>query len=177
MGLYKELPESLTEVDIIIAGGGTAGCIVAARLTDADPNLSILVIERGSNNDLPTIAYPLFFMQNIVAGSKASIFYQTAPEEQLDGREIIVPAGGVLGGGSSINLMMYTRAQRSDFDGWDVPGWSADEMLPYLKKLETYHGVDHNGTHGHDGPINVSTGTFTSTKFQNEFLSVVEETG
>ncbi|KAK4654209.1 hypothetical protein QC762_000340 [Podospora pseudocomata] len=177
MGLYKELPESLTEVDIIIAGGGTAGCIIAARLTDADPNLSILVIERGSNNDLPTIAYPLFFMQNIVPGSKASIFYQTEPEEQLDGRKIIVPAGGVLGGGSSINLMMYTRAQRSDFDGWGVPGWSADEMLPYLKKLETYHGVDHNGTHGHDGPINVSTGTFTSTRFQNEFLSVVEETG
>ncbi|KAK0654321.1 putative GMC oxidoreductase [Cercophora samala] len=177
MGLYTELPEFLTEVDIIIAGGGTAGCLVAARLADADPNLSILVIEGGSNNDLPTIAYPLFFVQNVVPGSKAAIFYQTAPENQLDDRQVIVPAGGVLGGGSSINLMMYTRAQRSDFDAWGLPGWSADEMLPYLKKLETYHGVDGNGTHGDDGPINVSTSTFTSTRLQNQFLSAVEKVG
>ncbi|KAK4200735.1 putative GMC oxidoreductase [Triangularia verruculosa] len=177
MGLFKELPQSLTEVDIIIAGGGTAGCIVAARLADADPNLSILVIEGGSNNDLPTVTFPIFFSQNLTPASKANIFYQTAPENQLNDRQVIVPAGGVLGGGSSTNLMMYTRAQRSDIDAWGVPGWSSDELLPYLKKLETYHGVDRNNSHGRDGPIQVSTSTFTSSRLQDQFISAVEKVG
>jgi choline dehydrogenase-like flavoprotein len=74
-------------------------------------------------------------MANLVPDTKTNIFYQGAKEKQLGDREVIVPSGGVLGGGSSTNLMMYSRAQRSDFDSWDVPGWSADEMLPYLKKV------------------------------------------
>jgi choline dehydrogenase-like flavoprotein len=63
------------------------------------------------------------------------LFYQATKEMQLGDRQVVVPSGGVLGGGSSTNLMMYSRAQRSDFDSWGVPGWSADEMLPYLKKV------------------------------------------
>lgn len=86
--------------------------------------------------------FPAFFSQNLNPGSKANIFYQTNPEKQLGGREVIVPSGGVLGGGSSTNLMMYTRAQRSDFDSWGVPGWGADEMVPYLKKVCCVHLAD-----------------------------------
>lgn len=62
-------------------------------------------------------------------------FYKANPSQELANREVVVPAGRVLGGGSSINMMMYARAQRSDFDDWDAPGWSAEDMIPYLKKV------------------------------------------
>lgn len=98
--------------------------------------MSILVIEGGPNNfDVPTIMYPALFMSNLLPTGKATIFYKGNPETQLDNRELIVPSGGTLGGGSSINLMMYSRAQRSDFDSWNMDGWSTDELLPYLKKV------------------------------------------
>lgn len=119
--------------------GGTAACIVASRLSDADPNLSILVVEGGSNNfNDPTVTNPLLFLGHLAPTSKATLFYTGTAEAQLGGRQIVVPAGGILGGGSSINLMMYSRAQRSDWDAWQTAGWSADEMIPYLKKVSSY---------------------------------------
>jgi len=72
---------------------------------------------------------------NLVPAAKTAIFYNGHKSEQLGGREPIVAAGGVLGGGSSINFMMYTRPQRCDLDSWNMPGWSANELLPYLKKV------------------------------------------
>ncbi|KAK4173730.1 putative GMC oxidoreductase [Triangularia setosa] len=98
---------------------------------------------------------------------------------------VIFPAGGVLEGGLSINLMMYTRAQRSDFGAWNVPGWSADDTLSYLKKIfadraqswKLIHGVGKNEMHGHDGPIEVSTSSFTSTRLQGQFISAVKKVG
>lgn len=116
--------------------GGTAGCIVAGRLATADPNLSILVIERGQDNyNVPNITNPALFLSHLLPTSKTAIFYQGNKASQLGDREPIVPSGGTLGGGSSINFMMYTRGQRSDFDAWATPGWSADELFPYLKKV------------------------------------------
>lgn len=110
--------------------------MIASRLSDADPNLSILIVEGGGNNlDDPTIIHPLLFLSHLVPTSNATLFYQGTPEAQLDGRALVVPSGGVLGGGSSINLMMYSRAQRSDWDGWNTKGWSANDMIPYLKKV------------------------------------------
>jgi choline dehydrogenase-like flavoprotein len=135
MGLFTELPTGLDEVDVIIAGGGTAGCVVASRLSDTDPDLSILIIEGGTNNKVPNVTYPVLFPTNLSPAGKATLFYKGAKEEQLGGREVIVESGGILGGGSSINIMTYTRAQRCDFDAWNTPGWSGDEMLPYVKKV------------------------------------------
>lgn len=109
--------------------------MVAARLAEADPGLSILVIEAGANNDLPEVSVPALFLANLMPTSTANMFYQTNKEKQLGDRELIVPSGGILGGGSSTNLMMYSRAQRSDYDSWGIPGWSAEEMIPYLKKV------------------------------------------
>jgi choline dehydrogenase-like flavoprotein len=83
--------------------------------------------------------------------------------------------GGFLGGGSSINMMMYTRAQGSDYDSWRTPGWTSKDMIPLCNKLETSHqdeeGIDRS-KHGYDGPIHVSDGWFTarSTKVQLEAL-------
>jgi choline dehydrogenase-like flavoprotein len=115
--------------------GGTAGCVLAARLSDAYPDQSILIIEGGTNNEMPSIAYPALFIANIMPTSKTSIFYKANKSKELADRELIVPSGGVLGGGSSTNFMMYSRAQRSDFDSWKALGWSAEEMIPYLKKV------------------------------------------
>ena len=110
--------------------------MIAARLAEADPKLSILVIEQGPNNfDVPTIVHPALFLAGLMPTSNATIFYQGNPESQLNNRELIVPSGGTLGGGSSINLMMYSRAQRDDLDSWNMPGWSAEELLPYMKMV------------------------------------------
>lgn len=120
--------------------GGTAGCIVAGRLSDEDPGLSILVVERGRDNwNDPSVTNPLFFMQNILQLPQAKarmMAYQGNNEPSLADRALTIAAGTILGGGSSINMLTYTRPQREDLDGWNMPGWSADDMLPYMKKVQ-----------------------------------------
>jgi alcohol oxidase len=87
--------------------GGTAGCILAGRLSQADPSLSILVVERGKNNfNDPTVTNPAVFLKHLAPDSKNAIFYKGKRSEKLGGRAPVVPAGGILGGGSSINFMM-----------------------------------------------------------------------
>ncbi len=112
---------------------------MASRLAAAYSDLSILVIEGGQNNaEIPTITHPAYFLAHLAPDSTTNLFYKSKKSTALGGRELIVPSGGVLGGGSSTNFMMYSRAQRSDFDSWNVRGWSGAEMLPYLKKVGVY---------------------------------------
>ena len=111
--------------------------MVASRLSDAYPDMSVLMIEGGQNNaNVPTIMFPAYFLAHLAPGSTTSLFYSTKKSAALGERELVLPAGGVLGGSSSTNFMMYSRAQKSDFDSWGVPGWSGDELLPYLKKVD-----------------------------------------
>lgn len=130
------LPPDLTEVDFIVVGGGTAGSIIAARLSDADPKASILVIEAGPESfDLPTVVYPALYRQNISPTSTTLKFHFAAPEAQLANRSIPILTGNTLGGGSAVNLLMYARGQQADFNDWKAKGWSAEELLPFLKKV------------------------------------------
>ncbi|KAK7932311.1 GMC oxidoreductase-domain-containing protein [Apiospora marii] len=178
MGFYTNLPPHLQEVDIIVAGGGSAGCIVAARVSDADPNLSVLLVEGGANNDdNPTITHPAFLMANLAPDSKHSLYWKANRSNDLAGRELIVPSGGLLGGGSSVNLMVYTRPQRSDFDSWKTPGWSADDMLQCMNKWETYHGADDGHIHGSDGPMHVSGDGFRSSRLEDDFIDAARKSG
>ncbi|KAI1412251.1 alcohol oxidase [Hypoxylon sp. FL1857] len=178
MGLYRQLPDDIQTVDVIVAGGGTAGCVVAARLAEADPDLSVLIVEAGSDGaGNPAVDYPAFFLTNLLPSATTTALYKSKLSNNLGGREIVVPAGAVLGGGSSINMMMYSRAQRDDWDSWRTPGWTADEMLPYLKKLETYHGPGSMDRHGSSGPIYVSSGTFTGKRCQDDFISAMNKVG
>ncbi|KAJ9646228.1 hypothetical protein H2204_000891 [Knufia peltigerae] len=178
MGLYTELPGDLYDVDVIVAGGGTAGCVVAARLAEADPNLRVLLIEQGQNNyERPEVVYPALFPGNILTDSKTALFWKGNKSVQLADREPIVPSGGILGGGSSINWMVYTRASKSDLTSWATPGWSADDLYPFLKKFETYHGRGEREHHGYDGPINVSSGTFRAKRAENEFIDAAAKLG
>lgn len=113
---------------------------MAGRLAEADASLSILVIEGGQNNyNAPSVIHPALSLSHLLPTSKTAIFYKGSKAKQLADREVIVASGGTLGGGSSINFMMYTRAQRSDFDSWKTPGWSTEDLWPYLKKVSRGH--------------------------------------
>jgi alcohol oxidase len=182
---------------LTLSTGGTAGCVVAGRLAEADPNLSILVIEGGQDNyDNPSVVHPALFLDHLAPTSKTAIFYATTKQPQLADRNPVVPAGGVLGGGSSINFAMYTRAQREDYDAWDTPGWSTDELLPFFKKvrltapspinvqrfhteeqLETYHGQGDPAVHGFEGPVQVSDGGYRAHKVTREYINGAVKVG
>ncbi|KAI0202106.1 GMC oxidoreductase [Astrocystis sublimbata] len=178
MGLFKNLSEDIQEVDIIVAGGGTAGCTIAGRLAEADPSLSILVIEGGPDNyEDPTIVTPAMFTTHLAPGAKTALSYKARQSDHVAGREVIVQSGGSLGGGSAINFMMYTRAQSDDFDAWNTPGWTTDEIYPFLKKLETYHGPGDAKYHGFDGPIHITDGTMRMKKTEDDFLRATEKAG
>ncbi|OQO03139.1 hypothetical protein B0A48_11394 [Cryoendolithus antarcticus] len=178
MGLYTKLPEDLQEVDVIIAGGGLAGCVVAGRLAEADPSLSILIVEQGPNNyAVPEIIHPGLFPRNLHPTSKHTLFWQGNQSEVLANRRPIVPSGGTLGGGSSVNWMVYTRAARSDYDAFDAPGWSADELYPFLKKFEKYQGKGSKDHHGFEGPIGVSSGTFRGKRGEDAFIEAATAVG
>ncbi|WPG97842.1 alcohol oxidase [Acrodontium crateriforme] len=163
------------EYDIIFAGGGTAACVAAGRLARVNPDLSILLVEGGKNNfNDPTVTNPALYLSHLVPGSQTALFYEANSEEALNGRKAIVPCGGMLGGGSSINFMMYTRAQGVDFDDWETEGWDAKSILPYMKRLENYHLKDESinqDLHGHDGPVNISMGTYFQDGPAEDFLA------
>jgi len=172
--------DSVGDVDIIFAGGGTAACVAAGRLAKANPDLKILLVEGGKNNfNDPTVINPAVYLSHLAPDSTNAIFYKSKASKHLGGREAIVPMGGMLGGGSSINFMMYTRAQGIDFDNWKTEGWTAKDMLPLCKKLETYHPNDSSidqGKHGHDGPIHISDGGYRG-KSEDQFMETVKSMG
>ncbi|KAH8883203.1 alcohol dehydrogenase [Thozetella sp. PMI_491] len=178
MGLYKTLPDHIKEVDVIVAGGGTAACIVASRLAEADPSLEILVIEGGPNNyNLDHVVHPALYLENLAPDTGSAIFYKGNKSKLLADREPIVPSGGILGGGSSINFMMYTRAQRCDFDSWKTPGWFADELIPFSHKLETYHGPGPKSAHGFSGPVNITYKTQGSSIIEDDIIQAAGQVG
>ncbi|KAK1718883.1 hypothetical protein CaCOL14_004764 [Colletotrichum acutatum] len=178
-GLYTQLPTNLTEVDVIIAGGGTSGSIVASRLAEADPALSILVIEQGQDSfNATNVIYPALFERNTLPDSNTALFWKANKSPQLADREPVVETGGILGGGSAINWMVYTRGQWDDYNSWNTSGWFADELLPLLRKVETYHGATTNeSTHGYDGPIHVSKGTHQAPRAERGWIDGAVEAG
>ncbi|CAE6487126.1 unnamed protein product [Rhizoctonia solani] len=145
------------EVDIIFVGGGTAACVAAGRLAKSNPELDILLVEQGSNNyKEPNVLTPAVFITHLAPGSKTATFWKGNETAALNGRSPIVPTGRMLGGGSSINFLMYTRPSASDFDDWKTEGWGSKDILPLLRKMETYHLASGRECHGYDGPLNVS---------------------
>jgi choline dehydrogenase len=137
--------------DHIIVGAGPAGCALAARLTE-DPARRVLLLEAGPRDRsmdirIPAAAPKLF-------KSRFDWAFETAPQDALDGRRVFFPRGKTLGGSSSLNMQMYIRGHRSDFDEWGLPGWAYDDLLPYFRRAErNERGAD--AYHGADGPWNV----------------------
>ena len=146
----------MSDFDFIIVGAGSAGCVLANRLS-ADPQNRVLLLEAGGPDNRPLMAMPLAwrdtFMDPVVSWGLMS-----EPEPYLDGRQIPVPRGKVLGGSSSVNGMMYSRGYAVDYDHWrqlGLSGWSYAEVLPYFKKSENnWRGEDLY--HGSGGELTVS---------------------
>ena len=142
--------------DYIIAGGGTAGGVLADRLT-ADGRSRVLLIEAGPWDSNPLYRVPIMGV-HLYQWQYNNWNFQTEPEPGLNNRRITWPRGRVIGGSSSMNGMIYTRGASEDYDRWaqaGLPQWSYDKVLPYFRKLESYEGErsDYRGT---DGPIRVS---------------------
>jgi len=144
------------QFDYIIVGAGSAGCVLANRLT-ADGRSTVLLLEAGPRDTDPWIHIPLGYGKLF---NKPSVnwSYWSEPEPQLNGRRIFTPRGKVLGGSSSINGLVYTRGQPGDFDDWETPGWSFGELLPYFRKSEDQagKGLRADALHGRGGPLAVS---------------------
>jgi len=147
---------NLTEgFDYIIVGAGTAGCVLANRLS-ADPGIRVLLVEAGGKDDYFWIDIPVGYLYTI-NNPRTDWCYKIEPDPGLNGRSIGYARGKVLGGCSSINAMIYMRGQKSDYDHWvelGNRGWSWDEVLPYFKRTEDYqHGAD--DAHGVGGELRV----------------------
>ncbi len=133
------------EFDYIIVGAGTAGCLLANRLT-RDPAISVLLLEAGGKDDYHWIHIPVGYLY-CIGNPRTDWLYKTQAEAGLNGRALGYPRGRVLGGSSSINGMIYMRGQREDYDGWAAEtgddGWRWDAVLPLFKRCEDYHaGAD-----------------------------------
>ena len=139
--------------DFVIVGAGSAGCVLANRLT-ADGRTRVLLLEAGPRDTNPWIHVPLGYGK-LFTKSSVNWGYESEPEPQLQGRRIFTPRGKVLGGSSSINGLVYIRGQPEDFDAWEVPGWSFGELLPYFKKCED-QSRGASRWHGAGGPMGVS---------------------
>ncbi len=147
------------EYDYVIAGAGSAGCVLANRLTE-DPDIRVLILEAGPRDRNPFIHMPAG-VYKVWKDPKINWNYHSAPQAELAGRAIPVPRGRVLGGSSSINSMVYLRGHPSDYDRWaadfGLPDWDYAHCLPYFKKSErSERGA--NDWHGDQGPLGVSIG-------------------
>ncbi|KAG1849310.1 GMC oxidoreductase-domain-containing protein [Suillus tomentosus] len=162
----------LSEFDIVFAGGGTTACVVAGRLAACDPSLRILILEAGQHTlNKPIHVQPYQYPFNQATTSTTVTFHIGNPSPRLNGRAPIVPSGRCVGGCSCVNLMIYTRAPASDYDDWGVDGWESENLIPLMKKLETYEVQPGHPTHGYNGPIKVSSGG-CKVGVSDEFIQV-----
>lgn len=140
--------------DYIIIGAGSAGCVLANRLSD-EPSCKVLLLEAGGEGDTTAIHTPAYYGQ--LQDSAFDWAYRTAPQAGMYGRRIFLPQGKVLGGSSAINYMIYMRGNRQDYDHWQAlgnEGWDYESVLPYFKKAENNHTFN-DRYHGNDGPLHV----------------------
>ena len=138
--------------DYVIAGAGTAGCVLANRLS-AGVGVPVALIEAGPPDDDPAIRVPAM-VARAIGNPRQSWGYQTVPQRQVDNRVLPVPRGRVLGGCSSINGMVYFRGHPREYDEWQQPGWRYADLLPYFQRLENYEAA-HTPQRKRGGPVNV----------------------
>lgn len=170
------MPDSPATYDYIIIGAGSAGCVLANRLSE-DPAVKVLLLEAGPRDWHPFIHMPAG-LAKLVGQKGVNWNYDTAPEPQLNHRMLWWPRGKVLGGSSSINAMCYIRGVAGDYDGWaaqGADGWDWASVLPYFKRSEgNSRGGD--ALHGSDGPLSVSDLRYTNP-LSHAFIAAGEQAG
>jgi len=149
------------EFDFLVVGAGSAGCVLANRLS-ANGKYTVAVVEAGGPDSSPWIHIPVGYFKTM-GNPKTDWCYNTEPDPGLNGRSIPWPRGKVLGGSSSINGLLYVRGQAEDYDGWRQmgnTGWGWDDVLPLFKRSESFekNGSEYRGA---DGPLSVSESRLT----------------
>lgn len=169
-------PSASREFDYIIVGAGSAGCVLANRLS-ASGKHAVLLLEAGPKDRHIWIHVPLGYGK-LFKEKTVNWMYQTEPEPGLDGRTVFQPRGKVLGGSSSINGLLYVRGQHEDYDRWRQlgnTGWGFDDVLPFFKKAENQQrGAD--DYHGVDGPLPVSDSRHPDP-LSDAFIAAAAESG
>ena len=163
--------------DYIVVGAGSAGCVIANRLSE-DPNKTVLLLEAGGSDKSIFVRMPtaLSIPMNM---DKFNWGFKSRPESHLDGRNLDCPRGRVLGGSSSINGMVYVRGHACDFDEWQnqgATGWGYDNCLPYFRKSETWIGGE-DRYRGGDGPIGTCNGNGMQNPLYRAFIEAGREAG
>lgn len=166
----------MEQFDYIVVGGGSSGCVMASRLSE-DGASRVLLIESGRRDDNRWIKIPATFFKVIEEGTDV-VAYVGDPSDNVNGRPSIVIQGNVIGGGSSVNAMIYIRGQAQDYDGWAQDGnrgWAYSDVLPVFKDLED--NMEHAGEfHGTGGELHVSETGFHHP-LSRAFIRAAEETG
>ncbi len=163
--------------DFIIVGAGSAGCVLASRLTESG-RYSVLLLEAGGADDSLRFKVPIGYVYTYY-DRRSNWMYWMQPEPNLANRVLYCPRGKVQGGSGSINAMIYVRGQRRDFDDWAAagnPGWSYEEVLPYFRKMES-HPLGNTEYHNADGPIRITSMKDEAHPLCDSFLAACDSLG
>ena len=161
--------------DYIVVGAGSAGSVLANRLS-AKPEAKVLLLEAGGSDRSFFVRMPAGIAK--LAGPRYNWGYETAPQPSMQGRRMYWPRGRLLGGSSSVNAMVYMRGQPADYDHWRQlgnSGWSYADVLPYFKKAERNERL-HDEFHGADGPLNVAERPYTNP-LSHAFVEAAQQAG